>query len=89
MVSFAVTRNGMTWGEGQQGSYIEIPYGRSPNCTSDSNACYVISDGVVYYDVSNNAYCVEPDGYAVSSSNWDFTYSYGDKIKIGILNEYT
>ena len=41
------------------------------------------------YDVSNNAYCVEPDGYAVSSSNWDFTYSYGDKIKIGILNEYT
>lgn len=31
MVSFAVMRNGMTWGEGQQGSYIEIPYGRSPN----------------------------------------------------------
>ena len=54
MVSFAVTRNGMTWGEGQQGSYIEIPYGRSPNCTSDSNACYVISDGVVYYGVGND-----------------------------------
>ena len=32
------------------------------------------------YDVSNNAYCVESDGYAISSSNWDFTYSYGRKI---------
>ena len=29
-------------------------YGRSPNCTSDSNACYVISDGVVYYGVGND-----------------------------------
>lgn len=54
MVSFAVMRNGMVWGEGQQGSYIEIPYGRSPNCSSDSNACYVISDGVVYYGVGND-----------------------------------
>lgn len=33
---------------------LRFPTGRSPNCTSDSNACYVISDGVVYYGVGND-----------------------------------
>ena len=45
--------------EADGGSYISdylntYSYGRSPNCSSDSNACYVISDGVVYYGVGND-----------------------------------
>lgn len=43
-------RNGMTWGEGQQGSYIEMSYGRSPNLGyNDSDHAYWINSmGGVY-----------------------------------------
>lgn len=59
MISFAVMRNGMTWGEGQQGSYIEIPYGRSPVVNYgyyDDSACLVDSDGDIsnFWDVVNS-----------------------------------
>lgn len=33
---------------------FQIPTGSSPNRTIDSNACYVILDGVVYYGVGND-----------------------------------
>lgn len=63
MVSFAVMRNGMTWGECQQGSYIEIPYGRnSPDLVSD------IVSGCAFQVVS---------GGDVDSTNWNIVNSYG------------
>ena len=62
MVSFAVMRNGMTWGEGQQGSYIEIPYGRSPSLPGwGSPSLY-----------SGGAYGVNLDGNVVSNVDVDY-----------------